>query len=405
MPRCLKPALRPVAWGLILGISAVAHGASGEMRASATEGAGVSRLADAAATEVIRERYANGALRVERQVAQDAEGNYFNHGDWKMWDAQGRVVGVGQYRNDERYGPWVRFYQAGEAEIIAGPIGRQFEAPFASEATFVDGQLQGKWVIIDAQQREVISWQYVHGKRHGKSVWWFPNGLKWREVNYREGEIDGDFIEWTPDNRLVAGEQYIDGRRWGTKVQWYEPGVKKTEARFLFAHEVTQVDEDWWAGYSRVQLTAKQGSDVRQGRWITYYRTGQKAMQVTYHNDQPGGQFVWWHPNGQKAIEGQYSAGKQTGTWAWWHPNGQKWIEGDYQDGTQVGRWTWWTSTGRVVEAAMFVDEDAASPDGGLETVEATPELTAPPVPRPASHARSAGGSRQADCAQCRGGG
>jgi antitoxin component YwqK of YwqJK toxin-antitoxin module len=386
MPRWLKPALRPVACGLILGISAAAHGASGEVRSSAVEGAGTSHRPAVATTDVIRERYANGALRIERHVAQDVEGNFFNHGPWKMWDAQGRVMGVGQYRNDERFGSWVRFYKAGEAELVAGPIGRQFEAPFASEATFADGQLHGKWVITDAQQREVIRWQYVHGKRHGKSVWWFPNGLKWREVNYRDGEVDGEFTEWTPDNQLVASERYIEGRRWGTKVEWYEPGIVKTEARVLFAREITQVDEDWWAGYSRLQLTAKQGRDVRQGRSVTYYRNGQTAMQVAYHNDQPTGHFVWWHANGQMAIEGQYDDGKQSGTWAWWHANGQKWIQGDYQAGTQVGRWTWWTSTGKVVEAANFVDEGGFLPDGGLETVEAPPELTAPPAPHRASY-------------------
>jgi antitoxin component YwqK of YwqJK toxin-antitoxin module len=388
MPRWLKPALRPVAWGLILGISAAARGASGEIRSSAADGAGASRPAKEAVTDVVRERYSNGAPRIERHVAQDAEGNFFNHGPWKMWDAQGRVMAVGQYRDDQRDGPWVRFFKAGEAEMIAGPIGRQFEAPFASEATFEGGQLHGRWVITDARQREVISWQYAHGKRDGKSVWWFPNGLKWREMNYREGEIVGEFTEWTPDNQLVTIEQYVEGRRWGTQVEWYEPGKKKTETRVLFAREITQLDEDWWDGYSHPLLTAKQGRDVRQGPSVMYYRTGQKAMQVNYYNDQPTGQFVWWHPNGQRAIEGQYSSGKQAGTWAWWHANGQKWIEGDYQAGVQVGRWTWWNSTGKVVEAAMFVDQDIPSPDQGLEAVEAPPELTAPPAPHRASHSR-----------------
>ncbi|HEX4149783.1 MAG TPA: hypothetical protein VHY20_12380, partial [Pirellulales bacterium] len=336
-------------------------------------------------TEVIRERYPNGAVRIERHVAQDAEGNYYNHGAWKMWDQQNRVMGFGQHRNAVRQGAWVRYYQAGEAEIIAGPIGQQFEAPFTSEATFVDGKLDGEWVITDAQQRQVISWQYSHGLRHGVSVWWFPNGRKWREAEYTQGENDGLFSEWNPQERVVASEQYIDGRRLGSKIERYESGEKKVEAQYLFARELTRLDENWWNGYSRLQSTGKEGRDIRQGRLVTYFTNGQKAMQANYRNDQPDGAFVWWRSNGQKAIEGQYSGGKQTGDWAWWHANGQKWIQGDYQAGKQVGRWTWWTDRGSVVEAAQFVEEGATGPTS-QETAEVPSELTDPPPgPRKAS--------------------
>jgi antitoxin component YwqK of YwqJK toxin-antitoxin module len=379
-----------MAWGLILGLSPGG--------AAAGDGAAPALLPGAAAarpvnnSEVIRERYPNGALRIERQVAQDAEGNYLNHGSWKMWDQQGHLTGTGQYRDGLRHGPWVRHHKAGEAEIVAGPIGRQFEAPFTSEATFVKGKIDGQWAITDAQQRRVISWQYQRGQRHGQSVWWFPNGRKWRAEEYNRGEVDGEFTEWSPEGKIVASEQYVDGCRLGSKIEWHEPGKKKVEAQFLFAKEITQLDENWWAGYSRLQVTGKQGQDVRQGRTVTYYPNGQKAMQANYRADKPHGTFVWWRSNGQKAIEGQYAAGKQVGSWAWWHPNGQKWIQGDYQAGLQIGRWTWWTDTGAVLEAAVFVDEDPQQPGRqGLETAEVPPELSAPPPgPRKASFSRPA---------------
>lgn len=385
MPRWLRPALRPVACGLMFTLGWGAQTASGQVRICVANSADAAHAPLRPTTEVICERYATGAMRVERYVAQDSEGNYFNHGPWKMWDAQGRILAAGQYRDDERDGAWVRFYRSGEAEIASGPIGKQFVAPFASEATFVKGQLHGKWTITDAEQRQVISWQYDHGKRNGKNIWWFPNGQKWREANYQNGQIDGKFSEWTPDGRLIASELYHAGRRWGTKIDWYEPGVKRAEAHFLFARELTQLDEDWWLGRSRLELVGKYGEDLRQGSSIVYYRNGQRALQANYRDDLPEGQFVWWHPNGQKAIEGRYADGKQAGQWTWWHANGQRWIAGEYSGGVQIGRWTWWTGEGKVVEAADFVDGDGKPSGIALEMVDAPPELMTPPIPQPAS--------------------
>src|SRR5690349_15541026 len=35
--------------------------------------------------EIVRERYADGKVRIERQVTLDADGDYVNHGAWKQY--------------------------------------------------------------------------------------------------------------------------------------------------------------------------------------------------------------------------------------------------------------------------------------------------------------------------------
>ena len=44
------------------------------------------------AVETFTERYPNGNVKIERQVTLDADGNYVNHGAWKMYNAAGKVV-------------------------------------------------------------------------------------------------------------------------------------------------------------------------------------------------------------------------------------------------------------------------------------------------------------------------
>ena len=173
------------------------------------------------------------------------------------------------------------------------------------------------------------------------------------------GEIDGLLIEWSPQGKVVAKETFDHGRRHGVKNEWYAPGIKKVEAEFLFAKDVVQMTDDWWAGISRTQVVKKEGKDERHGRWTTYYRNGQKALEGDYQHELPVGTFVWWHPNGQRAIQGEYKDGKQGGHWAWWHPNGQRHIQGDYVQGKQAGEWNWWTDDGTLAESMMYAANNA----------------------------------------------
>src|SRR6185312_11901211 len=100
------------------------------------------------------------------------------------------------------------------------------------------------------------------------------------------------------NGKLVAKEQYVDGHRCGVQIEWYSPGVKKVEANYIFAKDVAQVQDDWFNGSSQIKVSGKEGKDERHGRWTTYYRNGQKAMEGEFEYDVPSGQFVWWHPNG-----------------------------------------------------------------------------------------------------------
>jgi antitoxin component YwqK of YwqJK toxin-antitoxin module len=343
-------------------------------------------------TEVIRERYTSRAVKVERHVAQDAEGNFSNHGPWSMWDEQGRLMGGGSFRHGARHGKWVRYFVAGEAEMLSGSVARDFSAPFTSDATFAESELQGKWTVTDSQDRTVFCSNFDHGLRDGKSTWFFSSGQKWREIEFHQGEIDGSLIEWSPQGKVMAKESFVHGRRHGVKTEWYAPGIKKVEAEFLFIKEVAQITDDWWAGVSRTLVVKKEGQDERHGRWTTYYRNGQKALEGEYQHDLPTGTFVWWHPNGQRAIQGDYKDGKQSGAWAWWHANGQRHIQGEYARGKQAGEWTWWTDDGAMAEAIAY-DENGvqALPKAQrLETVTAPPELQSPPPAEGRSSRRSA---------------
>ncbi len=301
--------------------------------------------------ETIKERYPDGTIKIERETTQDAQGNYINHGSWKMWDKAGNPVAQGEFRFGNRTGTWVRWYRTiTEVDLLQKIPYRDFAGPFISQATFEHGQLHGTWNIYDGKKKKISQWSFVDGKRHGPSIWWFPNGKKMREIQYRDGQIDGQLIEMGSAGTVTSNLTYQEGRKLARKNSTYPGGAKKSQGLYLFAKDIEQSPDDWWT--AKLMVTIKAGKDEKQGPWISWHSNGQRQLEGTYDHDLQVGLFSWWHANGQKALEGRYDAGKQDGDWTWWYPNGQKSIHGEYAHGNPTGRWTWWKEDGRVAQAA-----------------------------------------------------
>jgi antitoxin component YwqK of YwqJK toxin-antitoxin module len=341
-------------------------------------------------TEVITERYPNRTVKVERHVAQDEEGNYFNHGAWSNWDEKGVLRGTGEYRRGKRHGKWVRWFNAGEGKMFAGAPYKFFQPPFVAEATFVDDKLDGVWTVLDSKGRKASEWHFVNGQLHGNAVWYFPTGQKQREANYQQDQIEGHLLEWsleTPKRQAYRGQPapqpvytlvgktlYINGRREGPHVEYYSPGKKKVEGTWLLAKEVVKSEYDFWEGEIRSQITNKEGENQRRGLWTWYYNDGGKQLEGEFVADEPVGLHTWWHPNGQKMTEGEYKGGKEEGKWTWWHVNGQKQLEGQFVEGRQMGHWISWNEEGKVVEVQDFDGTDATVEHSHVpQTIETVP--------------------------------
>ena len=115
---------------------------------------------DSTQTEIIRERYASTAIKIERHVGQDDEGNYYNHGLYTHFDEKGRVIGTGDYREGKRQGKWQRWFAPNEGPMFTGPMFKEFQGPFASEVTYLDDQLHGVWRVFDGKGRKASEWEF-----------------------------------------------------------------------------------------------------------------------------------------------------------------------------------------------------------------------------------------------------
>lgn len=104
----------------------------------------------------------------------------------------------------------------------------------------------------------------------------------------------------------------------------------------------------WWPRVKYAEGYLSGGE--RHGRWVFWYKTGQKQLEGEYIKGAKTGTWVKWDENGQKITEGEFLYGKMHGRWTDWHWNGQKALESQWVMGGRDGTWTYWSTDGSFVK-------------------------------------------------------
>lgn len=347
--------------------------------------------------EVIRERYDNRRIRIERQVIRDASFNYINHGEWTMWSPDGEKLAWGNYWQGKRQGRWVRWHVEVDGDKLRASTGTPatgqqtapgstaetvFEQPLRSEALFIEGKLTGSWLVSDARGRKVSSWEFHASQLNGTAIWWYPNGRKMREMNYSDGLLDGIWKEWSVDGELTRDDVYVAGRRKADFQKQFDSGEKMVEGSYLHPTDFMVANPDWWNGRLNFKVVKKAGEKLRNGRWTYWYANGGRQTEGEYVENRPEGIHRWWYPNGQLKVEGPYSRGQKQGQWVWYHANGQKMMEGAYFDGKPAGSWVTWDETGKFAGVRREGKEQAPR-TAGVPTIIPPATTTEAPGARP----------------------
>jgi antitoxin component YwqK of YwqJK toxin-antitoxin module len=311
--------------------------------------------------ELIRERYPDGAIKTERQVTLDRDGNYVNHGAWKLFSAKGDVLAEGQFHFGRRVGLWTRWLSKNDSPIFNEIPFNQFKAPFMSQAHFNDGEMDGEWIITDANDRKVNQVSLKTGQRHGLAITWLPNGKVYRQASYNLAVPTGDLLEADKKSgELMRIATFVEGRKIITRTTHY-PGNrdKQSETMYLGAETSEKSADDFWN--VKFAKFAADGKDLRHGVAKAWYPNGRTEMEGIYQFGKKSGVFTYWHENGQVAATGEYRDDQPVGNWVWWHENGQKSAFGKYQDGELIGEWRWWNEAGKLTKQHIYDGSESVS--------------------------------------------
>lgn len=318
--------------------------------------------------EVIRERYPDGKVKVERQVALDSSGNYVNHGPWKLYSPSEVVVAEGQYDMGKRVGNWTRWLGKNDSKLFGQAPFNRFKPPYASQVTFIDGQMDGDWLVVDSDNKKMLQVSMSAGKRNGLIVTYLPSGKPHRQASFDDGVPVGDVLEAdAKSGELKRVATYIDGRRITTKTAHYKRSrsnrqneePKKSEETFLAATTVQKTPDNFW----NVTLAEyePQGKDLRHGPSKLWFESGKRQVEGFYQQDKRNGTFTYWYANGQVAATGEFSDDKPNDVWVWWHENGQKAAVGKYEEGKLVDEWRWWSNDGKLAQEKTYTGNEATA--------------------------------------------
>ncbi len=321
--------------------------------------------------EVVRERFEDGKIRIERQVALDADGNFVNHGAYQEWNRAGDLIASGNYMMGVRDGEWLRMFHTQDAPLFKTAPYTQFKAPFTSKVAFESGQMNGTWTIVDADQRVVSEIQLATGMRQGMSIWRFPSGVVMYEANYDQGLLDGLMIERDAKGIELQRATFHQGQRSETVRDTYASKKLKTEYQYLTPAQLLVSPDDF--STAKLAVYEKQGDAIKHGPFSIWFENGQIKAKGTYSNGVLDGNYESWYANGQRESSGNYQQGEQDGEWVWWHENGMRRAVTRFVHGQIDGTVSMWKADGQ----RMSESEAQAAP--------ATPKANAQiqPIPAP----------------------
>ncbi len=253
------------------------------------------------------EWYSDGT---NKSNGQYKDGN--REGLWAEWHENGRKSQEGTYREDFRVGDWTWWYESG-AKIAKG--------------AFKDGR---GWSLVYLPNRfdsltefDSVSFEEtrINGIAEGKWTFWFSDGDKFVEGNYKDGSREGLWTEWHENGQKSQEGTYKENFRVGDWTWWYESGTKKAKGTF-------KDGRDW--------------SYVYLGRYSTHdsFLVKNNAEGI-WTNGIADGKWTFWYEDGGKFAEGSYKSGNGVGLWTWWYNSGAKYMEGNFRSGKYDIGSTW----------------------------------------------------------------
>jgi antitoxin component YwqK of YwqJK toxin-antitoxin module len=191
------------------------------------------------------EKYPDGKVRVEREVAYFSDNHLEADGIYREFHPNGKPFIEGQYQRGRQHGEWTYYFDDGKVnrKVLYNngqPDGAwdvfRADGTLSAKRSFKSGIRDGEWITYDETGKKPLREEhYVNGKpdgvwkiwfpggklkqqfvfkeglRHGQSIEWNENGDKLIEINYAENKLHGPAMQRLTDGRTIV-QEYKDGR-------------------------------------------------------------------------------------------------------------------------------------------------------------------------------------------------
>lgn len=154
----------------------------------------------------------------------------------------------------------------------------------AWEMNYLVGQKHGKHVYFSPEGDTTLLENYQYDILHGKKRNYFNNGKVRRSANYENGKLNGFFITYNKEGKELERLSYLKGKKNGPQMYYYDDG------------KLLKV-ENWT-------------EDIKNGSFTTYFYQGNIQNLENYKRGIKNGLFEVYYPTGKIKMRSNYKKGK-----------------------------------------------------------------------------------------------
>jgi len=184
----------------------------------------------------VQEKYADGAVRVEREVIKMSDDQIINDGQYTEYYPNGEKFSEGKYVKGAHDGAWSFWHDNGQlAKTVTFKNGqadgswevRRADGTLESKKGYKNNLRDGQWVLYyDDGKTPKIEQNYVDSKLQGPRKTYYANGKLRQESEFKDGVINGDVSEYNEAGVKVAQATFVDGKLNGKLIRWGTDGSK-----------------------------------------------------------------------------------------------------------------------------------------------------------------------------------
>lgn len=273
---------------------------------------------------------------------------------YKEWDADGRLITSGSYRNGKREGTW-----------------DYWKAIPSTGQTFVWLVPTITWTVSPiAGQKSKPAPKYVDPGRHVKSETYkndeldgpfaeydLVSGAQLVSGVYKAGKKNGPFIETSKDRTSFTERTYRNDTLVKEADLWDQTGTRR-KREYELSNGIKNGSYREWHGYTdKEKITGTYRNGLRDGVFIEYNMAGKRHLSYTYKAGVLEGERCDYDSNGNIETRGYLKNSVYDSTFTEYYSGGAKYWEGTCRNGLFQGEYTAYHANGVVKEKGMYSND------------------------------------------------
>lgn len=240
-----------------------------------------------------------------------------------------------------------------------------------------NGQLHGN-TIKKAGNLVLYKENYANNVLHGKQIYNSPSGKLLYEADYFAGKLHGTAKNYDYAGNLINNMQFTWGKENALRTSFI-PGINKKFNEVHYAADVRHGTNTIYGTNGEIvaiityyydtpthyrvvdkngQLSNKNTFTKETAKIESYYKNGNKALEIDFKDFIFHGNYKINFENGTLAYHIQYTTGRRNGNTVINFNNGKPYMQATFKNGKQEGTTTYFEENGNKLIEANFAEDE-----------------------------------------------